>query len=205
MLLHTLEKMLEDAAKSPFSEGLTRREQAVHDYHAKWEKWRVEHADSLSRVRLYSRLKAAKDSGATLLTINPTLKDIGSVIKWSSSRYNLFAKKEVVKSVQQGVLYPSLRNGSVSEWESGCYSAASTGDAGGKLGGRSFGVKNLAYGTYELLMLDGLPYMLVGHKDIITFSNYDYPTLESTFFESVFLSEYNEHEKEREKLQTSSC
>lgn len=191
-----------------------RHAEALEALEQLWESRKAAFEPACRRNGLIQRLQDGIEAGCEPTRIRPTLVSLSRAIIWTSSRYNIMRKPDVVRHVH-GLL---LRSGAgaldVDEiYRCGSYSAAAHGFSGGKCGTgtRAFTPKSGSR-SYRFLRIDGMPFLL-GAGRLYRFEGFDYTGeagLQIDLYAETQRCAYNEarsalvisYEKERESLLT---
>lgn len=163
-------------------------------YAAKRQRERIaSRLKSILEVRQFSQLSDAK---TPIQFIKPTAKALNELISWSSSRYNSHTKSEVVESILELVKACDKDVYESPVWQTGSFSAGAAGHGGGKYGGSHFTVKGNRAGEYQLLIVDNLPYLILGCSDVVCFEGFIYRPFK---VDTAFLDAVRQYEGELDR------
>lgn len=173
-----------------------RQEQIKHQkLNMKWGAWQEKSKEKFVREPIAKELKTLIENGAEILCVKANKSQLNKLITWSSSRYNEYKKSYVVCSIIHKVdciEYPHFKDYS---YVTGCFSAGAHGVAGGTLGGSNFKTAYRKYSSYQIVVLDSLPYLLLDNTDIVQFAGFDYPKYIEV--DEEFMSAYTEFQTEK--------
>jgi hypothetical protein len=163
-------------------------------YAAKRQRERL--ASRLKNILEVRQFKQLSEGNTPIPFIKPTKAALNELISWSSSRYNSHTKSEVVESIIELVKACDKDYYESPVWQTGSFSAGAHGHGGGKYGVSNFAVKGNRAGEYQLLIVDGLPYLILDSSDVVCFEGFIYRPF---FVDNEFLDAVRQYEDELER------
>ena len=143
------------------------------------EKWKnkrnANHQLELDRAKRADIINTLLNNGSETKQVKPTKTFLNKLIQWSSSRYNEYWKADVVDYVKESIEQSNIHTDLYCEYTSGCYSDGSHGHGKNKV---AFFKCKWTGGTYRLVIVRGLPYLILGSdksSPIVMFDNFSYP------------------------------
>lgn len=154
-----------------------KKEKMLRSFEEKWKPWKEKNlltAKGFERSELlFNRLDNSDESD--ILIIKPTKKNLNEIIKFSTSKYNDYKKSDFVRWCYEELkeASPELPISGTPQVTTGCFSAGAHGQ-GGKKGSTRFKAKFTNSGTYELVVVFGMPFLILDSGLTVLFEGFDY-------------------------------